>query len=288
MISLRYLKIFYSRLIFNKLVPVIWEIKSNYIFSELSCTILPLLLLRRPVRYLSLIVKGDQCLVFDKRTRKTNRILTRNRFTRIASCGGFEETGIYLAKVYKIDINKQIDSYLEIGPNIGELTSLIIARCQPRNVCLVEADQLALDCLNYNLKNLSSKSIKILKAFASQKTGFQESQSASEDASSSLFLDDKHIGNRKFIETIRLDEYLPEIFDNKTIDLVKIEAEGYEPEVLLGMQGYLCHIKSIVIDCGPERGGDTTYDSCSKILLQEGFRTLMSGNYLFAERSESA
>jgi hypothetical protein len=48
---------------------------------------------------------------------------------------------------------------------------------------------------------------------------------------------------------IRLDN-----FKFKKIKLFKVEAEGAEPEVLLGATKILKKIKFISVDCGPERG----------------------------------
>ena len=43
-------------------------------------------------------------------------------------------------------------------------------------------------------------------------------------------------------------------FNFKKIKLLKVEAEGAEPEVLLGTAKILKRIEFISVDCGPERG----------------------------------
>jgi len=55
--------------------------------------------------------------------------------------------------------------------------------------------------------------------------------------------------------------------------LIKVEAEGGEPEVLIGSLRLLSRTKYVVVDGGPERGleGSSTIDSCTKILLDNGF-----------------
>ena len=72
------------------------------------------------------------------------------------------------------------------------------------------------------------------------------------------------------IDIITLKEFLVE--KNK-VGLIKIEAEGFEPEVLLGIDFKNINILGICIDCGPERQPDlsTTVVECSNILFEEDF-----------------
>ena len=58
------------------------------------------------------------------------------------------------------------------------------------------------------------------------------------------------------------------------IDLLKIEAEGYEPEVLQGAKETLKKCKFVTVDGGPERGkyAESTIEACITILLEQGFK----------------
>jgi FkbM family methyltransferase len=69
--------------------------------------------------------------------------------------------------------------------------------------------------------------------------------------------------------------------DNLGIDLksgrrvvLKIEAEGAEPEVLEGASGILSHIDYVTIDCGFERGKERadTFAATNTYLVDHGFR----------------
>ena len=70
----------------------------------------------------------------------------------------------------------------------------------------------------------------------------------------------------------RLDDLLP----NKQIKLLKLEAEGAEPEVLLGCENILTNIEYISADLGPERGpkGEMTLVPVANYLLSRGFTWL--------------
>ena len=62
----------------------------------------------------------------------------------------------------------------------------------------------------------------------------------------------------------------------KKIHLLKLEAEGGEPEVLQGAEKSLEHIKYITADLGPERGisQDNTVASVTNTLTSRGYRML--------------
>jgi len=72
------------------------------------------------------------------------------------------------------------------------------------------------------------------------------------------------------------------------IRLLKVEAEGAEPEVLLGAVPVFAQIDYITVACGPERGPDRTCtdEECASILKEHGFVEVISTakprNLLFA------
>ena len=55
------------------------------------------------------------------------------------------------------------------------------------------------------------------------------------------------------------------------IDILKVEAEGMEPEVLRGALRTLKRTKFCVVDAGPERYGKSTAAECISILQASGF-----------------
>jgi len=61
--------------------------------------------------------------------------------------------------------------------------------------------------------------------------------------------------------------------ENKTIKLLKLEAEGAEPEILQGAKQTLPHVMYVAADLGPERGikNDNTVIPVMGILAGYGF-----------------
>ena len=76
------------------------------------------------------------------------------------------------------------------------------------------------------------------------------------------------------VETLTLDNFIyKENLSNKRIKLLKLEAEGFEPEVLLGGKNSLKNIEYICADLGPERGvaENLTVVEVNEILERAGF-----------------
>jgi uncharacterized protein YcbK (DUF882 family) len=79
--------------------------------------------------------------------------------------------------------------------------------------------------------------------------------------------------NVRQVQAKRLDALITDLPANaKTI--LKVEAEGAEPEVLAGAKELLKNIDYIAIDCGFERGKnkDHTFSETNTILVDNGFR----------------
>lgn len=76
----------------------------------------------------------------------------------------------------------------------------------------------------------------------------------------------------KLDDVVRLDSLLVEHGLQK-VKLLKIEEEGYEPEVLRGCESFLNKIEYIAVDSSYERGinEDLTFTHIVNILLSNGF-----------------
>ena len=62
-------------------------------------------------------------------------------------------------------------------------------------------------------------------------------------------------------------------FNTTKIKLLKLEAEGAEPEVLMGSENILRNIEYISADLGPERGSknEETYPAVTDLLYKNNF-----------------
>jgi len=79
------------------------------------------------------------------------------------------------------------------------------------------------------------------------------------------------------VQSITLDKIISEI--GSKIKLVKLEAEGAEPEVLEGLKDNIDKIELITLDCGFERGinEESTFVICSNFLIQNNFQLIDFG-----------
>ena len=75
------------------------------------------------------------------------------------------------------------------------------------------------------------------------------------------------------VEVVRLDNLCNEL-GIKKIKLLKLEAEGYEPEILNGASGVLNSIEYVAVDGGYERGKDNeqTLTWVTNFLLENNFK----------------
>ena len=78
-------------------------------------------------------------------------------------------------------------------------------------------------------------------------------------------------------KTTTLDNEIDKI--KKKIKLIKLEAEGFEPEILQGLKKYLNYVEYITIDCGFERGikQESTITECTNYLIQNNFEMIDFG-----------
>ena len=95
-----------------------------------------------------------------------------------------------------------------------------------------------------------------------------------DSADSSLYpLSDESAGVTQ-VSIRTLDALANEIELPDEIDLLKVEAEGMEPEVLSGATQTLSNCDLVAVDVSPERGGESTAPSVSNLLHASGFQLL--------------
>ena len=174
-----------------------------------------------------------------------------------------------LGKVYLLsscDI-KADDTVIDCGANIGEFSALVQSRygC---NVISVEPEVEEARCIRYNVPSVRH----VVNLALWSEVGEIKSYSKNKSADSSIFKTD----NYDFVTTVntlRIDD-LFERYGLKTIKFLKLEAEGAEPEILIGAANSLPHIEYISADLGPERG------------LEQESTVVPVCNYLFARDFE--
>lgn len=174
----------------------------------------------------------------------------------------------YLVKNISLDIDKN-DVIVDIGANIGEFSLGINKLLKNQNIISIEPDPTEFAVLQKNLNVL--KSIKIYNYALSNKNSHMTFYLNNNSGDSSL---DNKSENKIIVKTKTLDHLLKY---EKSIGLIKLEAEGHEPEVLEGSLEILKKTKYITVDVGPERNHKSTFDSVHQILTNSNFLILKKG-----------
>ena len=197
----------------------------------------------------------------------------RNRF--LFYVYGLERRYAKLLSEYLVeDLNVPKGSIIvDCGANAGDFSNAIIERYPGVNIIAFEPGEDEYDCCIQNIK----KSLFIENKALGDKTGKAEIFINNEHADNSLIDFKGSIGKRE-IDVIRLDEYRP----LKKIDeifLFKLEAEGYEPEILYGAQGVMKKIRYITVDVGFERGlgCESTLPQVVNFLCNNNFELVVNG-----------
>lgn len=156
---------------------------------------------------------------------------------------------------------------LDVGANIGEF-SLALLRDNPalRLYCF-EPDPAVIPALQLNLGN--EWNTHILQVALGEEEGETTFFVSSADADSSLIRPER-MEREIEVRQRRLDAFCGET-QLPHITLLKIDAEGWEPEVLRGAQAALERVEYVAVDAGPERHGESTVPDVMSILTAAGF-----------------
>jgi FkbM family methyltransferase len=154
---------------------------------------------------------------------------------------------------------------IDIGANIGEFT-LAAQKRGIKNIHSFEPDPVSFKCLVYNIDHNSINLHNIALGDLNGETTFF---SAPHGADSSLIkptVDSQAILTKVY----RLEDFSRTQHFSDGV-LVKMDAEGAEPEVLKGFGKFVDLISWISIDVGPERYGNTTKPEVVSLLTDFGF-----------------
>jgi FkbM family methyltransferase len=212
---------------------------------------------------------GIYCIPYGRTLKVSNGIETRFASTKtraLTYLGGISERSNYLANVYHLDciqFNK-FDLVVDCGANMGDLYQWFKLRELEIDYIGYEPNPIDFECLKKNVREGSVKNIGLWEV-ASTLDFF-----VSTEVASSSFIQPPFYSEILKINTVRLDSEIR----NRSIKLLKLEAEGAEPEVLRGALGLLSSIEYISADVGPERGPteESTRDEVVQYLLSNGFK----------------
>ncbi len=156
---------------------------------------------------------------------------------------------------------------IDCGANVGELG--FWARRNGLDYHAFEPEPFEADCIDINAFDGDPKTRRVALWNKKETLTFF---SAPDSADSSVFEISKAVGSTE-IEAIPLDEAGIELSSTGP-NILKLEAEGAEPELLDGASGILPKLHYVAVDCGYGRGVEkrhTFIDVCDR-LLPLGFR----------------
>ena len=196
-----------------------------------------------------------------------NIFYPNKRVTRVISPKNFIFNNIYDSYcLYDIDFEKN-DLIVDCGANIGELNFAFWIKGLEINYIGIEPETQTFDCL---VKNKLRESDIFYNFALSNKNGFEKLYLDSVGGNSSIV----YFGKNSFesVETKTLDS----IKFDKGIKLLKLEAEGFEPEILAGGLKTLSNVEYVAVDFGSERGIEekNTTVEVNDILYSNNFKLI--------------
>ena len=205
-------------------------------------------------------VTHNNQLIFFQSTVRINRFIK-----------GFEHAGKRMWNRYRIDellCGVEPRTIIDIGANIGEFSFYAHKKYLEKvEIFAFDPDPIAKQCIDNNLVGIKT-SINLVAL--SNKSGEEDFYLKTDSADSSL-----HKPNGESIKIKTKIATLDSFFSNLELQqpvLLKMDAEGHEPEVLLGGIATLKQINWVSIDAGLERYGKSTSIEVARILIEQGFR----------------
>lgn len=187
---------------------------------------------------------------------------------------GIKERAISLASTYNLNLIKfsENDVIVDCGANYGDLYAWTLINNWKINYISFEPSPNDFKCIELNCKGQNNNNIAL-----SDKTGKTDFFLKTDSGDSSILEPSTGFTEKIEIETTTLKDF---IIKNKInqIKLFKLEAEGFEPEILNGSKDVLNRIEYIGVDGGPERGpkAETTIDYAIKYLKENNFQMIGS------------
>jgi FkbM family methyltransferase len=162
------------------------------------------------------------------------------------------------------------DLVVDCGANVGELKFFFLENGLDIEYIGIEPSPLEFRCLEENVAPSQALNV-----------GLWDSDGELDFYLSSQMADSSLIEPPEYDEIIRVPtRRLDSLLAGRRIKLLKLEAEGAEPEAIAGCEGLLDDIEYISADLGFERGvGQTsTLAEVTNFLLSRGFEMIANGN----------
>lgn len=165
------------------------------------------------------------------------------------------------------------DVVIDCGANVGDLLLSLNTTGVPLRYVAFEPGEVEFECLQRNVARFPQHTVELHQKALGDTNGTATFHANSDDGDGSI-LEITGTTERVEVEMVRLDS-LP----IGRVKLLKLEAEGYEPEVLEGAGSSLDQIAYISADVGFERGlkHESTLPAVTNFLLARGFSIVANG-----------
>lgn len=182
--------------------------------------------------------------------------------------GGFKKRKNELSSSYLIKNLefKDDDVVIDIGANNGDFYLCFDKKIK---YYAYEPSPVVFSNLEYNIKNQNLYNLGLSNSESNNIDFYLK-----DEGGDSSILPMNNYNKKIRIETTTLDKEIDKI--QQRIKLIKLEAEGFEPEILQGLKKYLNYVEYITIDCGFERGvkEESTIAECANYLIKNNFKMI--------------
>lgn len=220
---------------------------------------------------------------------------SRIHYFNSLTVGSFYRNGLtvradQLARSYSLDLVpfREKDLLLDCGANVGDLHLWVVLKSEIDDIRYLGIEP-GLDEFACLIRNVQGSRSTVLQVALGDRDGTAPLYYEPYGANSSL-VEPSHFMSTYDVEVRRLDSLLESLEglleeSNGCIRLVKLEAEGTEPEVVAGFGEYASRIDYVAADLGPERGKnqESTVAPVTQMLYDMGFRMISARGhrYLF-------
>ena len=162
------------------------------------------------------------------------------------------------------------DTVVDCGANSGDLELYFLLNGIDVNYIAFEPSPKEFECLVRNTSHRLKKS-ELHRVALGNRNSQSEFYLSSQSADSSI-IEPYNYSNKIIVDERRLDD-CASLIEVKKIKLLKVEAEGYEPEVFMGCKGVIAKVHYVSVDMGPERGRKRTATlvECLGWLIERNF-----------------
>lgn len=205
-------------------------------------------------------------------TEGNSKILFKNKVRGFSVYrNGINNRGNFLFSSYcldKISFDRN-DVVIDCGANYGDLMLKLKNYINVENYVALEPNPSDFEVLKLNYSNSTlinkalGKSNNILPFYVSTEQG------------DSSLVKPKGFSEEIEVQVVTLDSLINDLNIHK-VKLLKVEAEGYEPEILEGTGSNLKKIQYVAVDGGYERGenNEQTFTNVTNFLIKSGFNIL--------------